>query len=65
VRCDTGAAFRMALEARLRSFRRLATEVGVSARTLTDGVRLAELFANPILDGSATGRWTPADGQWR
>ena len=47
------------------SYRRLAMEVGVSARTLADGVRLSERFTNPILDGSASGRWMPGDGSWR
>jgi len=46
------------------AYRRLATEVGVSARTLTDGVVLAERFANPLLDGSASGRWMPGERLW-
>lgn len=47
------------------AYRRLAAEVGVTARALADGVELAERFANPILDGSAAGHWMSGEDSWR
>ena len=46
------------------TYRRLASEVGVGARTLADGVEIAEALVNPLLDGSASGRWIPSDRSW-
>ena len=46
------------------AYRRMAVEVGVKARTLEEGLELAERFINPLLDGSAGGRWVGGDRSW-
>ena len=46
------------------TYRRLASEVGVGARTLTDGVEIAEALVNPLLGGSAAGGWVPGSHSW-
>lgn len=47
------------------AYARMAVEAGVEAKTLAEGVQLAERFLNPILGCSASGRWNPADSLWR
>ena len=47
------------------TYRKLAAEVGVGARTLADGVEIAEALANPLLDASASGTWIAAYRSWR
>ncbi|RZQ64361.1 nucleotidyl transferase AbiEii/AbiGii toxin family protein [Amycolatopsis suaedae] len=37
---------------------------GLSARTLDDALRLVVPFVDPLLDGTAAGRWNPATGAW-
>ena len=46
------------------TYRRLASEVGTDAATLEEGFALGEALINPLLDGSATGTWTPGRRAW-
>jgi hypothetical protein len=39
----------------------MAAEVGVSAQAFEEGLKLAQGFINPLLDGSAGGLWMPGE----
>jgi len=45
-------------------FRRLAGEVGLKNSSLADGVKLAQSFLDPVLQGQARGQWNPSAWEW-
>ena len=49
----------------VRSYRRMADEVGLGFTTLEEGSHAAKVFLNPILMGEAKGSWNPADWSWQ
>ena len=46
-------------------FRRLAGEVGVEFRTLSDAGEAARRFLDPVLSGEAAGTWDPVGWSWK
>jgi hypothetical protein len=46
-------------------YRRLAEEIGLSATTLPVAIAAARRFLEPVLQGVASGAWSPATQEWR
>jgi hypothetical protein len=47
------------------SFRKLAREVGLKYDTLDAAIAVARRFVDPVLSGSADGRWSPVSQSWQ